>query len=343
MPLVSVIVPAFNGAEVIEDCLESIRCSSLEDYELIVVDDGSHDATAEIARRYADVMIEHSVNEGRHGARCAGIKAARAEILVQIDQDVVVSEDALERIHTYFAAHLGVDAATVPLAPGHPSSQFFGEYKNLYMHYVFRDLPPFVEFLYGSLFVLRRETFDRYRLEEVSFGAHDTAWGQRIALFGGRIALLKEIQVVHLKRYSLLSLLRNDFTIPFQWAEVFVAFRRWRGLRRRKTGFAHASWRQLAALALTYGVLVAAASAVIWPGSLLLGLAFLVAWLSLNARFLSFIAREKGLSFALRAGALTFVDSVVMGIGVALGLAHALLPIARRRESKDPRLPHLRG
>jgi len=339
VPLASVVVPTFNGAAFIEDCLRSVRSSSLRDHELIVVDDGSGDGTADIAKRYADTVIEHRINEGRHAARCAGIRRARGDIVVQLDQDVVLPADALGRLHEYFAAHADVDAATAPLAPEHPRPRFFAEYKNLYMHYVFRDLPPYVEFLYGSLFVLRRSAFDRYRLEEVSFGAHDTAWGQRIALHGGTIALLKDLPVVHLKDYSLLSLMRNDFDIPFQWAQVFVAFRRWRGLRRRRTAFAHASWRQLLTILLACAAVPAVAAGAVWSGMLLVALGLVAAWLALNARFFSFIARAKGASFAARATALTFLDCLVMGVGVAAGLCHALLRRRRVAQALTSDLP----
>jgi hypothetical protein len=140
--------------------------------------------------------------------------------------------------------------------------------------------------------------------------------------------LLKDLEVIHLKKFSFGSFVRNDFVIPFQWTHIFVAFGRWRDLGRlgrRKTGFAHASWRQLATISLSYAILVAAACAPVWTAALLALAALAAAWLLLNARFFVFLRREKGFSYAFRGAALTFLDNVVMGAGIVCGLGRALL------------------
>jgi glycosyltransferase involved in cell wall biosynthesis len=328
-PRISVLVPAFNGLPDIEACLRSVRESSFPNYELIVVDDGSHDDTAKVAARYADLVIEHETNLGRHATRCEGFRAAKGEIVAQLDQDVLIPPDALDRIEHHLAAHQDVVAVTTLLSPRHPDADFLSEYKNLYMHYVFRNLDADVDFLYGSLFAVRREAFGHYELEEADFEPHDTGWGQRIAAEGGRIVLLKDLEVVHLKKFSLRSFVRNDFLIPYQWAHIFVAFRGWRGLRRRKTGFAHASWRQLGAIALSYGILLAAVCAIFWSAALVALAVIAVAWLLVNARFFRFLEREKGFAYASGGAALTFLDNLVMGAGIACGLARALLRAGR--------------
>ena len=51
-PLVSVIVPAWNAGQTIAETLDSVRAQTFSDYEVIIVDDGSSDETAEIARRF---------------------------------------------------------------------------------------------------------------------------------------------------------------------------------------------------------------------------------------------------------------------------------------------------
>jgi glycosyltransferase involved in cell wall biosynthesis len=328
-PRISVIVPGFDGSAVIDDCLRSIRASSFGDYELIVVDDGSSDDTAQIAKRYADIVVELPENRGRHVARCAAIEKARGEIVVHIDQDVVIRPDALEVIDRYFAEHPDVAAITGILSLEHPNPDFYSQYKNIYMHEVFRNLPDFVEFLYGSLFALRREAFYAYGLQEVGFEAHDTAWGQRISTSGGRIVLLKDLEVIHLKRYSFVSLLKNDFAIPYHWGVIFVAFKRWRGLLRRTVGFAHASKRQMAGLVLAYASVAALLCALAWPPSIAIALVLVAVWGVTHGRFLSFVASEKGWAFAWRAAALTFLDNVVMGLGALSGVAHELAGRAR--------------
>ncbi len=53
-PWLSVIIPVYNGASFLEKCIKSILCQSFENFEVIVVDDGSTDLTPEICRSYCD-------------------------------------------------------------------------------------------------------------------------------------------------------------------------------------------------------------------------------------------------------------------------------------------------
>lgn len=100
VPAVSVVVPAFNAAEFLEECLESVARQSLADLEVLVVDDGSTDATASIASRFAAADSRFRVvtipNGGVSRARNVGIDAAQGEWLSFVDADDVLHPRALE-------------------------------------------------------------------------------------------------------------------------------------------------------------------------------------------------------------------------------------------------------
>jgi CDP-glycerol glycerophosphotransferase len=102
MPRISVVVPFHNNADVLGACLESIAGQSFADVEVIMVDDGSQDAGADVAaaRAMADprfTLIE--VEGGGPGyARNQGIGRARGEYLSFVDGDDVLAPDALERL-----------------------------------------------------------------------------------------------------------------------------------------------------------------------------------------------------------------------------------------------------
>jgi len=70
MPLVSIILPAHNEAEVIDRAIESVRTQTLEDFELIVVDDCSDDGTADIASSYDDPRMEVVRHSYIHNQLC---------------------------------------------------------------------------------------------------------------------------------------------------------------------------------------------------------------------------------------------------------------------------------
>lgn len=97
--LVSVVVPAFNEAEYIRACLQALRCQEHPGFEveIIVVDDGSTDRTAAIARAYGARVISQA-RRGVSGARQAGFEAARGEVVASMDADSAPPRDWLARL-----------------------------------------------------------------------------------------------------------------------------------------------------------------------------------------------------------------------------------------------------
>ncbi len=85
-PSVSVVVCSYNGGRTIRRCLEGLAALEYPDFEVIVVDDGSTDDTAAIAREY-DVNLIRTTNRGLSSARNTGLRAARGEIVAYIDDD----------------------------------------------------------------------------------------------------------------------------------------------------------------------------------------------------------------------------------------------------------------
>ncbi len=101
--MISVVIPSFNEAERIEQCLISLSRQSIprDEYEIIVVDGGSKDRTREIAEKYADyVFIQTSPKVG--GARNDGALHAKGEIIATTDADTILPPDWLKQIQKGF-------------------------------------------------------------------------------------------------------------------------------------------------------------------------------------------------------------------------------------------------
>ncbi|MEV6929976.1 bifunctional polysaccharide deacetylase/glycosyltransferase family 2 protein, partial [Dactylosporangium sp. NPDC051485] len=100
--LVSVVVPAYNEAANIAQTVQSLAGSDYPDVEIIVVDDGSTDATAGIVERMRLHMpvlsLVRQANAGKPAALNAGIAAARSDLLVLVDGDTVFEPDAIGRL-----------------------------------------------------------------------------------------------------------------------------------------------------------------------------------------------------------------------------------------------------
>ncbi|HEV3410488.1 MAG TPA: glycosyltransferase, partial [Chthoniobacterales bacterium] len=94
-PKVSVIVCSYNGARTLEACLTSLGQLDYSDYEIILVDDGSTDNTAEIAARFPDVRYIRQRNQGLSHARNTGAAAATGEVFAYTDSDCMADRDWL--------------------------------------------------------------------------------------------------------------------------------------------------------------------------------------------------------------------------------------------------------
>lgn len=125
-PAVSVVVPAFNAAAFIVACLSSLIAQTMTDWECLVVDDGSQDASAALAEGLADFRIRvlRQANAGVAAARNRGLGQARGEAVLFLDADDLLEASALDRLARALRANLDAAASYGPfrkiLADGSP-------------------------------------------------------------------------------------------------------------------------------------------------------------------------------------------------------------------------------
>ncbi len=96
--LVSVLIPTFNVAKLLVEAIHSVLAQTLDDFELIVIDDGSTDDTAQRVAQIEDSRIRYlyKTNGGSMSARNAGLKAARGQYIAQLDADDLWPPNYLE-------------------------------------------------------------------------------------------------------------------------------------------------------------------------------------------------------------------------------------------------------
>jgi len=114
-PRISVVVCTYNGSRTIRECLEGLARLDYPDFETIVVDDGSTDATADIVRAF-DVRLIRTENRGLSSARNTGLHAATGDIIAYIDDDARPDSHWLQYLAGSFAAtnHVGVGGPNIP-------------------------------------------------------------------------------------------------------------------------------------------------------------------------------------------------------------------------------------
>ena len=103
VPGISLVVPVYNVQEYLPECLDSLLGQSFAAIEIILVDDGSTDASAEICDRYAArdgrIRVVHQQNAGVSKARNVGIRLARGKYLGFVDGDDWVDRDYCKRLY----------------------------------------------------------------------------------------------------------------------------------------------------------------------------------------------------------------------------------------------------
>ena len=98
--MISIIIPCYNTSKYLEKCVDSLLCQSYQDFEIIIVDDGSTDDSAKIAERLQKnnpkvKLVSHNKNQGLFSARITGVEASRGEYITFVDADDTVSVDWL--------------------------------------------------------------------------------------------------------------------------------------------------------------------------------------------------------------------------------------------------------
>ena len=98
--MISIIVPFYNSAEFLEECVTSILNQSYKNFEVLLVDDGSKDNSLDICKGFANkdsrICVLHQENNGVTAARRLGMEYSRGEFLCFVDSDDTMDKNALE-------------------------------------------------------------------------------------------------------------------------------------------------------------------------------------------------------------------------------------------------------
>jgi glycosyltransferase involved in cell wall biosynthesis len=309
---VTVVIPVCNGASTLPACLEALSCSTHPAAECIVVDDGSTDDSAGIARRAGAKVIELAERGGPARARNLGACAASNDTLLFIDADVCVHEDTIERAMRALDQDNSLDALIGSYDFEPAERNFLSQYKNLFHSFVHHHGRSQASTFWTGCGAIRRESF----LEAGGFPEHwdrpsveDIAFGAAIRRSGGRIRLDPALEVTHLKRWSLWSLLRTDiFDRAIPWTLLML---------RDRAMPNDLNLRMVQRLCVLL-VCLAPLAALRFPS-----LAFLAVALAmvLNHELYGFLATRRGWWFAIRAVPLHLLYFLYSGAAMAAAVA----------------------
>ena len=295
---VSIVVPVFNGGDKFKLCLDSLEKCSPAPLEIIVVADGQSDASWRLAQEkgFTTIVLEDTGGPAR--ARNIGAESACGEILLFIDADVLVQPDIIKMIGKIFDRSPNVAAAIGSFDNKPTEKSFISQYRNLLHHFTHQTARKDASTFWGACGAVRRVIFleangfdERYKQPSIE----DIDLGYRLKARGYRITLEKQIQVTHMKRWDLLSMLKTDiFSRAIPWSKLLL----------EKNQIINDLNLSLSSRFSTALVFLSFLSPLLWIVSSytwILTICSFLLLLAINRRFYTFLQKTHGVVFMLKA------------------------------------------
>jgi glycosyltransferase involved in cell wall biosynthesis len=294
----TVIIPVHNGGANFARCLRALMRSQTRPDEVIVVDDASADASAEVARsRGAQVVRVPPPSRGPAFARNRGAEIAQGEVLFFTDADVLLHPDALGLALETLQGDATIDACfgsydDVPEAGG-----LVSQYKNLLHHYVHQHGAESAGTFWTACGAIRKTAFQEaggFDEDHKKPSIEDVELGSRLRCQGKKIRLVKAMQATHLKRWTMRQLLSSDIlqrAVP--WSRLLLA-----EPRAPKDLNLNASARWSAAALLAF--ILTCIAGFFFPLFFLAAFALAAALFLLNFDLYRFLKRKRGWFFVVR-------------------------------------------
>ena len=224
-PLVSVVIPVFNGERFLREAVESVLAQKYSPLEIIMVDDGSTDGTADVARSLPEtVRYLHQSNQGPAAARNRGIEHAQGSLIAFADADDLWPEDKL--------------ALQLPYLMRDPAAEIvMGRIQQVLLSETGAEnfAEPAFSVNLGSA-IIRKSVFERVGLfDETMRYSEDVDWFMRAREGGAAIVTIDAVTLLYRQHDQ--NMTRGKSTSELN---VLKALKRSLDRRRESTGFASA-------------------------------------------------------------------------------------------------------
>ncbi|MGJ5628762.1 glycosyltransferase family 2 protein [Nostoc sp. CALU 1950] len=317
VPIISVIIPVYNGGESFHRCLSSLSKAAASAYEIIVVADGDTDGSWLVAKNFGVTVIRNETNAGPAQARNLGAKLAKGDVLFFVDADVEIYPDTIAQVAIAFQEEAGIDAliGSYDDAPG--ASNFLSQYKNLFHHYTHQTASSNASTFWGACGAIRRDIFlDIGGFNESYTCIEDIELGYRLKHHGYQIKLYKNIQVKHLKHWGVISLLKAEFFCrALPWTKLILR-------DRQMINDLNLKLNSRISVILLYLVLAISIISCILPTIFISTYFLLLFLLILNLPVYQFFFQKRGFLFTTKAIAWHWIYYFYSGLAFAIGFAN---------------------
>lgn len=222
---ISILMPVYNCALYLAEAIDSILNQTFTDFELIVLDDGSTDGSAEIAKSYNDSRIVYHCNEKNLGLANnlnVGLRMAKGKYIARMDGDDISLSERLQTQYDFLESHPDIDLCSCGL-------QMFGTEDTVWVRESNPEAVKITMMFYSPVLhassVWRREAFEKHNLyyDQNAFPAEDyDLWAR--AIFHCRLANIP--QVLYKYRIHGIQVTKTDDRVAQKDREIRINFLR---------------------------------------------------------------------------------------------------------------------
>lgn len=216
---ISVVIPSYNSADTIGECLRTAFASKYSNFEVIVVDDFSSDNSVEVIKKFPCSLICLEKRSGTSKARNTGANESAGEFIFFTDADCLLQEDTLSRINKALS---GVDAATViggTYTKIPYDNIFFSIFQSVFVNYSETKNIENPDYIAAHAMIINARTFrDSGGFPEDFMPIiEDVEFSHRLQRSGCSLLMDPDIQVRHIFNFSLVRSLRNAYRKSSYW------------------------------------------------------------------------------------------------------------------------------
>lgn len=218
-PFISVIIPNYNGAATIAQCLEAVYASKYDHFEVLVVDDCSEDSSLAVIKKFPCRLVQLDKRCGAAAARNAGAAHSRGEILFFTDADCVLTRDAMATAALAMATHgpetiIGGTYTMKPYDQG-----FFNSFQTIFIHHAETKHADNPDYIATHALVITRSLFAQSGgfPEDFMPILEDVEFSHRMKKEGFKLYMHPHILVRHIFNYSFGKSMRNAVKKSKYW------------------------------------------------------------------------------------------------------------------------------
>ena len=316
---ISIIIPIYNSSLTLKECLDAVLDSSFKNFEVIIVSDNSPDNSVAIARQYQCKIIELPKNKGPAFARNKGAQVSAGDILLFIDSDVIIKNDALKYLNDMFCKN-EIDAIQGIYSHKPTYESIVTQYQMSYnCYYIWPKNKKYASTLSTCCLAIRKKIFLNLKGFNTNIkraSAEDEEFGYLLIDQGYKILISRELNVEHRVNYNIRHFIKKKIHTYIDVMKEYLRNKTY-VKKIKQTNYSNV----LVGIIILGLIILTAIGTIIFLNKTILSIFLIlnIAFLLLHTGFMKFVGRTKGLAKALGVMAVCYIDTFLMLVGLLYG------------------------